>query len=52
MVKTSYTGVNEDPGNHYELMTVRALAEAQLEGLRAFPHCEPALQHALRNAIG
>ncbi len=52
VVKTSYTGVDEDPGTHYEFMTVRALAEAQLDGLRAFPHCEPALQHALRKTIG
>jgi hypothetical protein len=52
IVQASYLGADEDPGTHYELMTVRQLAEAQLEGLRAFPHCAPGLQSALRAAIG
>jgi hypothetical protein len=52
VVQASYEGADEDPGTHYELMTVRQLAEAQLAGLREIPRCDPALQLALQSAIG
>jgi hypothetical protein len=52
VVQANDQGIDENPGIHYELMTVRQLAQAQLAGLREFPHCDPGLEHALATAIG
>jgi hypothetical protein len=52
VVQANYQGIDENPGTHYELTTVRQLAQAQLAGLHEFPHCDPALERALATAIG
>jgi hypothetical protein len=52
VVHTTYRGSDENAGEHNDVMTVRQLAQNQLENLREFPRCEPGLQHALEDAIG
>ena len=46
-----YFSSDEDAGEHTERMTVRQLAQNQLEGLREFPGCQPQLQRDLEAAI-
>ncbi len=51
VVHTTYLGADENAGEHNDVMTVRQLAENQLQNLHDFPNCQPALQAALEAAI-